>query len=213
MAGNNRTTVWKMDTARGFVQWLGGALVIVAIAWSQLAQAQNPARLTAVEVTPMQGNTLQVRLRTDGTAPQPLTFTIDKPARLSVDLPDVGLALENRRIDVGAGGLDTIVAAEATGRTRVVFNLDSLVAYTAVAEGDSVIVTLGAAAAAPAIPLAPLAVAHGHRRSRHHRARFPPLARGRGPRRGPALRPDDAGEPAPGRQPGDRRLHGRRARR
>lgn len=159
MAGNNRTTVWNMDTARGLVQWLGGALVIAAIAWSQLAQAQAPARLTAVEVMPMQGNTLQVRLRTDGTAPQPLTFTIDKPARLSVDLPDVALALDNRRIDVGAGGVDTIVAAEATGRTRVVFNLDSLVAYTAVAEGDSVIVTIGGNAQAPTDSTPPLAVA------------------------------------------------------
>ena len=88
-------------------------------------------RLTAVEVLPMQGSTLQVRLRTDGVAPQPLTFTIDQPARLSVDLPDVALALDNRRIDVGAGGVDTIVAAEASGRTRVVFNLDSLVPYSA----------------------------------------------------------------------------------
>ena len=131
MAGNNRTTVRNMDTARGFVQWLGGALAIMAIAWSQLAAAEGSARLTAVEVMPTAGNTLQVRLRTDGTAPQPLTFTIDKPARLSVDLPDVGLALDNRRIDVGAGGVDTIVAAEATGRTRVVFNLDALVPYTA----------------------------------------------------------------------------------
>ncbi len=160
MAGNNRTTVWNMDTARGFVQWLGGAMVILAIAWSQLAQAQGGARLTAVEVLPMQGSTLQVRLRTDGTAPQPLTFTIDRPARLSVDLPDVGLALENRRIDVGAGGVDTIVAAEATGRTRVVFNLDALVPYTAVAEGDSVIVTLGGSAGAQSASAAPnLAVA------------------------------------------------------
>ncbi len=159
MAGNNRTTVRNMDTARGFVQWLGGALAMMAIAWSQLAGAQGSARLTAVEVMPMQGNTLQVRLRTDGTAPQPLTFTIDKPARLSVDLPDVGLALDNRRIDVGAGGVDTIVAAEATGRTRVVFNLDSLVAYTAVAEGDSVIVTLGGGAQAPTGSTPPLAVA------------------------------------------------------
>jgi type IV pilus assembly protein PilQ len=153
MAGNNRTTVWNMDTARGFVQWLGGALAILAIAWSQLASAQGSARLTAVEVLPMQGSTLQVRLRIDGAAPQPLTFTIDRPARLSVDLPDVGLALENRRIDVNAGGVDTIVAAEATGRTRVVFNLDSLVPYTAVAEGDSVLVTLGGApVAAQAYP-------------------------------------------------------------
>ena len=148
MAGNNRTTVWNMNTARGFVQWLGGALVILAIAWSQLAQAQGTARLTAVEVLPMQGSTLQVRLRTDGTAPQPLTFTIDQPARLSVDLPDVTLALDKRRIDVAAGGVDTIVVAEASGRTRVVFNLDALVPYTAVADGDSVLVTLGGATAA-----------------------------------------------------------------
>ena len=83
MAGNNRTTVWNMDTARSLLQWLGSAMVILAIAWSQLAQAQGAARLTAVEVLPMQGSTLQVRLRTDGVAPQPLTFTIDNPARLS----------------------------------------------------------------------------------------------------------------------------------
>jgi type IV pilus assembly protein PilQ len=159
MAGNNRTTVWNMDAARGIARRLGGAIALLAVAaWSQLAVAQGTARLTAVEVLPMQGSTLQVRLRTDGPAPQPLTFTIDKPARLSVDLPDVGLALENRRIDVGAGGVDTIVAAEATGRTRVVFNLDSLVSYTAVAEGDSVLVTLGGAGQAASGVTPPLAV-------------------------------------------------------
>ena len=154
MAGKNRT-VWNMDSARGFSRWLGGALAILTLAWGQFALAQGAARLTAVEVLPMQGNTLQVRLRTDGTAPQPLTFTIDKPARLSVDLPDVGLALDNRRIDVGSAGVDTIVAAEASGRTRVVFNLDQLVPYTAVAEGDSVLVTLGAATPGAQVSQAP----------------------------------------------------------
>lgn len=154
MAGNNRTTVSKINEARGFAWLMGGALLILAIAWSQLALAQDAVRLTAVEVLPMQGSTLQIRLRTDGTAPQPLTFTIDRPARLSVDLPDVGLALENRRIDVGAGGVDTIVAAEAAGRTRVVFNLDSLVPYTAVADGDSILVTLGGSVGAQAAPAA-----------------------------------------------------------
>jgi type IV pilus assembly protein PilQ len=137
-----------MGAARGFARALGGALALVAMAWTQLALAQGAVRLTAIEVQPMQGSTLQIRLRTDGVAPQPLTFTIDQPARLSVDLPDVALGLENRRIDVGAGGVDTIVAAEATGRTRVVFNLDALMPYTAVADGDSVVVTLGSGAAA-----------------------------------------------------------------
>ncbi|MGH8252333.1 MAG: type IV pilus secretin PilQ [Steroidobacteraceae bacterium] len=155
MAGNNRTTVWNM----GFARMLGGAVATFAMAWAQVAQAQDAVRLTAIDVQPMQGSTLQIRLRTDGVAPQPLTFTIDQPARLSVDLPDVALALDNRRIDVGAGGVDTIVAAEATGRTRVVFNLDSLVPYTAQAEGDSVIVTLGGAGASTAPASTPTAQA------------------------------------------------------
>ncbi|MGQ0428542.1 MAG: type IV pilus secretin PilQ [Gammaproteobacteria bacterium] len=158
MARNNRTTEWNMGKTRSIARAFCGAAAILALAWSQAAAAQS-ARLTAIEVQPMQGTTLQVRLRTDGVAPQPLTFTIDRPARLSVDLPDVGLALDNRRIDVGTGGVDTIVAAEASGRTRVVFNLDSLVPYTAEAQGDSVVVTLGGAAASASYAAAPSAAA------------------------------------------------------
>ncbi|MBP6513628.1 MAG: type IV pilus secretin PilQ [Steroidobacteraceae bacterium] len=114
------------------------------------ATAQPANQLTAVEVQTAGGQALQVRLVTSAPAPQPITFTIDRPARLSVDLPDVGLALASRRIDVNSGGVDTIVAAEANGRTRLVFNLESLVAYTARAEGNAVIVTLGGGAVAQA---------------------------------------------------------------
>ena len=38
-----------------------------------------------------------------GPGPEPLAFTIDKPARISLDLPNTTLALPSRRIDVGAG--------------------------------------------------------------------------------------------------------------
>jgi type IV pilus assembly protein PilQ len=148
-----------MDKARSLARAFCGALAIAAFAIPQAAAAQGTVRLTAVEVQPMQGTALQVRLRTDGTAPQPLTFTIDRPARLSVDLPDVALALDNRRIDVGTGGVDTIVAAEASGRTRVVFNLDALVPYSAQADGDSVVVTIGATAAGATYAAAPAAAA------------------------------------------------------
>jgi len=150
MAGNDRATVSNKG-GRPTLRALSGLLAVVAIAWAGFAQAQDSATtLTAVEVQSLAGNALEVRLRTSGRAPEPMTFTIDNPARLSVDLPDVGLALDQRRIDVNAGGVDSIVAAEAGGRTRVVFNLDSLVPYAARAEGDSVIVTLGGRAGAQA---------------------------------------------------------------
>ena len=45
MAGNNRTTVWNMNTARGFLQSLGSAMVILAIAWTQFAHAEGATRL------------------------------------------------------------------------------------------------------------------------------------------------------------------------
>ncbi len=157
MVGNNRTMAGYGGGARSRARAWGGVLSTLLIAWSAVAQAQDVVRLTSVEVLPMQGQSLQVRLHTDGPAPQPLTFTIDRPARLSVDLPDVVMALENRRIDVNAAGVDTIVVAESAGRTRVVFNLDALVPYTAEADGDAVLVTLGQlapAAVAAAVPVA-----------------------------------------------------------
>jgi type IV pilus assembly protein PilQ len=118
---------------------LAGTLVFVA----QIAFAQAPSRLTKIELQPQPGEQLEVKLVLDGPAPQPVAFTIDNPARLAVDLPGTTIALESRRIDVKTGGVDTIVAAEASGRTRVVFNLDQLQPYSTRADGNNVYVTLG----------------------------------------------------------------------
>jgi type IV pilus assembly protein PilQ len=118
---------------------LAGAFVLVADG----AFAQTATRLTKVELQPQAGEQIQVKLVLDGPAPQPVAFTIDNPARLAVDLPGTAVALESRRIDVNAGGVDSIVAAEAAGRTRVVFNLDSMQPYTTRADGNNVYVTLG----------------------------------------------------------------------
>ncbi len=48
-----------------------------------------------------------------------------------------------RRFDVRSGGVDTVLAAEANGRTRVVVNVDSLLPYTTKVDGNNIIVTLG----------------------------------------------------------------------
>ena len=78
-----------------------------------------------------------------GTAPEPLAFTIEDPARIALDLPDTTLGLTSRRRDVNMGPLDTVLTAEANGRTRVVLNLDSMVAYETRASGNTVTITLG----------------------------------------------------------------------
>src|SRR5262245_43579328 len=129
---------------------LVGALALMA----HSAWAQTGGRLEKVELQPQPGEQIQVRLVLDGPAPQPQAFTIDNPARLAIDLPNTTLGLDSRRIDVKAGGVDTIVAAEASGRTRLVVNLDRLEAYQTHVEGNVVVVNIGGgqttAAAAPA---------------------------------------------------------------
>ncbi|MGB5101989.1 MAG: AMIN domain-containing protein, partial [Steroidobacteraceae bacterium] len=126
------------------------ALAGVAAFVAQVALAQVGTRLEKVEVQPQPGEQLEVRLVLDGPAPQPVSFTIDNPARLAVDLPGALLALESRRIDVKAGGVDTIVAAEASGRTRLVFNLDRMMPYQTRVADNVVYVTLGGGATAQA---------------------------------------------------------------
>jgi type IV pilus assembly protein PilQ len=72
-----------------------------------------------------------------------MSFTIDDPARIAVDLPGTAIALPSRRQDVNLGPLTTILAAEANGRTRIVLNLNALVPYTTRVEGDSVYIEIG----------------------------------------------------------------------
>src|SRR5450755_836957 len=121
-----------------------GALALVALsALTWKAQAADPIKLEAIDVQTLSGQQVQLKLRMNGPAPEPLPFTIDKPARIAFDLPNTTLALPSRRIDVRSGGVDTVLAAEANGRTRLVVNVDALMPYTTKVDGNTLIVTLG----------------------------------------------------------------------
>jgi type IV pilus assembly protein PilQ len=111
---------------------------------SQTASAADAPKLESIDVQPLPGQQLQVVMKLSGPAPQPLSFTIDNPARISFDLPNTELALPSRRIDVHTSGLDSILAAEAKDRTRLVLSLDKLVPYDTRVEGNNIIVMLGA---------------------------------------------------------------------
>ncbi len=122
---------------------------------AQPAVAADRPALQSIDVQPLSGQQLQLTLHLSGPAPQPLSFTIDNPARISFDLPNTTLALPSRRIDVHASGLDTILAAEAKDRTRLVLNLDKLVPYDTRVEGSNIIVMLGGLTAGAAAGPAP----------------------------------------------------------
>ncbi len=142
---NGMNGLWLAWCARMRVASRAACLVLLAAALPGLAPAQ-PAeglKLEAIDVQTLPGQQLQLRLRLNGPAPEPLSFTIDRPARIALDLPNTALALESRRIDVNSGGVDTILAAEAGGRTRLVLNLDQLMPYQTRVDGNSILVNIG----------------------------------------------------------------------
>jgi type IV pilus assembly protein PilQ len=133
---------------------------LVGLGWAALAaltsaQAQTPSQpepaaagaggrqLQAIDVQPLPGQRLELRLRLNEAAPKPMSFTIDRPARIALDLPNTSLALPSRRKDVNMGPVTTVLAAEANGRTRIVLNMTSMVPYQTRVEGDSVYIDVG----------------------------------------------------------------------
>jgi type IV pilus assembly protein PilQ len=145
-----------MKRLLGTATWLVLAGVLGMLPGAPALAADQPA-LQAIDVQPLAGQQLQLTMRLSGPAPQPLSFTIDNPARISLDLPNTTLALPSRRIDVHASGLDTILAAETKDRTRLVLNMDKLVPYDTRVEGNSIIVLLGGGSIASATSAAPTA--------------------------------------------------------
>ncbi len=130
---------------------LAGLAGIAAMLLAALsAMAQGTARqLEAIEVQSLPGQILEIRLRLNETPPEPMSFTIDNPARIALDLTDTTIGMDSRRQDVNQGPLATVLTAEAGGRTRVVLNMNNMVPYDTRVVGDSIYVTLGQQGAEP----------------------------------------------------------------
>ncbi len=127
------------------------AFALPLFALMTTAGAQTPTvQLEDIEYSAQAGDRVALYLRLSGDAPEPMSFAIDDPARISLDLPGIALGTDQRRTVVKAGPLDTVLLAEAQGRTRVVLNLDYMVPYTTRVEGNTIVVNLGGTAAAPA---------------------------------------------------------------
>ncbi len=132
-----------ISNRRSLLRQIAALQTAILLLWGLIAYAQDNNRLQDIQVQSLPGQRVEVRLILSGTAPEPLAFTIDDPARIALDLPETTLGLSSRRRDVNLGPLDTVLTAEANGRTRVVLNLDSMVPYEMRRSGNTIVITLG----------------------------------------------------------------------
>ncbi|HZX22803.1 MAG TPA: type IV pilus secretin PilQ [Woeseiaceae bacterium] len=131
-----------LDVLRNPLGWLAALVLLFACAGTYAQDAPGNT-LQDIQVQSLPGQQVELRLILSGPAPEPLSFTIENPARIALDLPDTALGLSSRRRDVDLRMLDTVLTAEANGRTRVVLNLDSMVPYETRVSGNTVVLTLG----------------------------------------------------------------------
>ncbi len=142
----NKITIRQLTATT--LLWLVACIVASLAATAAYAQG-TPNKLESIDVQNLSGQQLQLTLRHAAPPSEPVAFTIDNPARISLDLANTTLALPSRRIDVRSGGVDSMLAAEASGRTRLVLNLDRLMPYQMRVSGNDVIVLIGGASASP----------------------------------------------------------------
>ncbi len=121
---------------------LAGAWIGLLALLATAAQAADGNRLESVDVGTLPGNKVQVVLTLAEPAPEPLSFTIDNPARIALDLPGTHNGLKQRTQTIGVGLAKSLTAIEAQGRTRVVLNLVQMAPYTTRVEGNRIVLTL-----------------------------------------------------------------------
>ncbi len=124
------------------------ALSVVSAAAMLVATSAWAATLDNINFTSLPGDRVQLRLElSEPVGAEPLSFTIDNPARVALDFPGTALNVAQKSQNIGIGNTESVTAVEADGRTRVVVNLVNLVPYDIKSDGNIVTVTLEGGAA------------------------------------------------------------------
>jgi type IV pilus assembly protein PilQ len=139
----NLDIAYARPLLRGLALSVGLALAPAALAQDTPAEPAEAARtLNALDVSSTEGGAVRITMTLSSAAPEPVVFSVDKPARVSLDLADTKLAVPERFKRVGAGRVRSVAVAEASGRTRVVVEMSELAPYTVRAEGNQVVLEL-----------------------------------------------------------------------
>ena len=87
----------KRTAGHRFATLAALAQAALLLFWGGFASAQEGNRLQDIQVQSLPGDRIELKLIMSETAPEPLDFTIENPARIALDLPDTALGMSQRR--------------------------------------------------------------------------------------------------------------------
>ncbi|PVV06135.1 MAG: pilus assembly protein PilQ, partial [gamma proteobacterium symbiont of Ctena orbiculata] len=117
-------------------------LMLLLILWGAPLIVYAEASLKSITFSALPGDRVQISLGLTAPVDEPVSFTTENPARISLDFAGVSNDLGYKTKMIGVGPAHSITALQAGNRTRVVINLTSLVGYKTEVTGSDVLVTL-----------------------------------------------------------------------
>jgi len=118
-------------------------VIVCAVTVGLLSSLASAATLQDVSFSSLPGERLEVTLQFDGPPPEPTGYTIERPARIAVDLKDTTSALNARSLPLGSGNAQSMTVVETSDRTRLIFNLIELVPYTTRRNDNALVMIIG----------------------------------------------------------------------
>ncbi len=103
----------------------------------------SASALESLDYVSLPGNKLQLQLTFDGTPPQTKGYSIEKPARIAIDLLGATSDLKTRYHNLGTGNARSATVVQAKDRTRVIIELMRLEGYNIQTKGNQLLITLG----------------------------------------------------------------------
>jgi type IV pilus assembly protein PilQ len=100
-------------------------------------------KIESIDFSALAGGRVSIRVHlNEALVNPPASFTLNNPARIALDFPQIGNGLAKNNIPSEQGALKSISLAQAKDRTRMVLNLSKNVGYNTTLSGNDVIITL-----------------------------------------------------------------------
>lgn len=119
------------------------SLIFGAALMSLAASVVSAVTLKDISYASLPGNRLEVRLSFDGTPPEVKGYSIEKPARVALDLLGANSGLSTKYHNLGTGNARSVTVVEAKDRTRLIVNMIQLQGYETEVQGNDLVLLLG----------------------------------------------------------------------
>ncbi len=119
-------------------------LFILLLSSSVGLSVANAVSLDKISTSSLPGERVQIKFTLSETLlNEPLSFSVDNPARIVLDFPNTSLNLSEKSQTIGIGMANSLNAVEAGGRSRIVINLTRSVSYSVDVSGNNIFLNLG----------------------------------------------------------------------